>query len=225
MADKQNYLTYTDNTSDNNDKTMENLHKQIIVDNVDVSGCECYSVHREGYCGWFTPCEGDSCQYKLEWALEQLKRKEQECEELKKRVKGEIHLGNRYKEDFVEQFNEAEKLKAENEELKKEKRNFRNFLTNKYNYGSFRPVWGAYLLKRFFKEDLGDFFDEKAYEMADTIEEKEKQLDKYSQAFIEIKEIAEENIRIADLEGLNGVYRRGLAKQILQKISEVIKGY
>ena len=44
---------------------------------------------------------------------------------------------------------------------------------------------------------------------------------KYKQALDEIKEIAEENIRIADLEGLNGVYRRGLAKQILQKISEV----
>lgn len=40
------------------------------------------------------------------------------------------------------------------------------------------------------------------------------------QTLIEIKEIAEENIRIADLEGLNGVYRRGLAKQILQKISK-----
>ena len=34
--------------------------------------------------------------------------------------------------------------------LKREKRNFYNFLTNKYNYGSFRPMWGAYLLKRFF---------------------------------------------------------------------------
>ena len=44
---------------------------------------------------------------------------------------------------------------------------------------------------------------------------------KYEQTLTEIKEIAEENIRIADLEGLNGVYRRGLAKQILQKISEV----
>ena len=44
---------------------------------------------------------------------------------------------------------------------------------------------------------------------------------KYKQALDEIKEIAEENIRIADLEGLNGVYRRGLAKQILLKISEV----
>ena len=46
-------------------------------------------------------------------------------------------------------------------------------------------------------------------------------VDEYKQTLAEIKEIAEENIRIADLEGLNGVYRRGLAKQILQKISEV----
>ena len=57
--------------------------KQIIIDGVDVSGCECYSEHREGYCGWHIPCEGDICLYKLKWALQQLKRKEQECEELK----------------------------------------------------------------------------------------------------------------------------------------------
>ena len=47
---------------------------------------------------------------------------------------------------------------------------------------------------------------------------------KYKNCLTEIKGIAEENIRIADLEGLNGVYRRGLAKQILQKISEVSNG-
>ena len=47
-----------------------------------------------------------------------------------------------------------------------------------------------------------------------------KENNKLKQTLTEIKEIAEENIRIADLEGLNGVYRRGLAKQILQKISE-----
>ena len=34
MTDKQNHFTYTDNTSDNNDKIMENLHKQIIIDNL-----------------------------------------------------------------------------------------------------------------------------------------------------------------------------------------------
>ena len=43
---------------------------------------------------------------------------------------------------------------------------------------------------------------------------------KYEQTLTEIKEITKENIRIADLEGLNSVYRRGLATQILQKISE-----
>lgn len=50
-----------------------------------------------------------------------------------------------------------------------------------------------------------------------------EQLHHYKQVVKEIKEIAEENIRIADLEGLNGVYRRGLAEQILQKISEVME--
>lgn len=59
----------------------------IMIDGVDVSVCEAYSKHREGYCGWYTPCEGDSCSYKLDWALDQLKRKEQECEELKKENK------------------------------------------------------------------------------------------------------------------------------------------
>ena len=52
-------------------------------------------------------------------------------------------------------------------------------------------------------------------------EDIEGTLFKLKQTLTEIKEIAKENIRIADLEGLNGVYRRGLAKQILQKISEV----
>lgn len=51
---------------------------------------------------------------------------------------------------------------------------------------------------------------------------KDLKLKQLSKTLIEIKEIAEENMRIADLEGLNGVYRRGLAKQILQKISEVV---
>ena len=44
---------------------------------------------------------------------------------------------------------------------------------------------------------------------------------KLREILAEIKDVAEASIRIADLEGLNGVYRRGLAKQILQKISEI----
>ena len=43
---------------------------------------------------------------------------------------------------------------------------------------------------------------------------------KLSKTITTIKEIAYENIRIADLEGLNGVYRRGLAEHILQVIKE-----
>lgn len=43
---------------------------------------------------------------------------------------------------------------------------------------------------------------------------------KLSKAITAIKEIAYENIRIADLEGLNGVYRRGLAEHILKVIKE-----
>ena len=48
-----------------------------------------------------------------------------------------------------------------------------------------------------------------------------KENNKLKQTLAEIKDVAEANIRIADLEGLNGVYRRGLAKQILQKVAEV----
>ena len=58
-------------------------------------------------------------------------------------------------------------------------------------------------------------------ELVDLYKAKEQECEELKEALAEIKEIAEENIRIADLEGLNGVYRRGLAKQILQKISEV----
>ena len=102
------------------------------------------------------------------------------------------------------------------EELQREKRNFYNFLTNKYNYGSFRPMWGAYLLKRFFKEDLGNFFDEKTYKMTDTIEEKEKQLYRYSQTLAEIKEIAE-----YELNNLtDSAIHSGRYSEILNKISK-----
>lgn len=185
--------------------------KPNIIDGVDVSGCEYYKT---GDC-LISPVWCDqfyNCDYK------QLKRKEQECEELDKELhknfeeKDKLHLiidrlieasgydrNTASAEDFEDVYEnmryekqQLAQLKAENEELKKEKRIFRNFLTNKYNYGSFRPMWGAYLLKRFFNEDLGDFFDEKAYKMADTIEEKEKQLDKYSQALTEIKQLLED---------------------------------
>lgn len=57
--------------------------KQIIIDGVDVSGCEHYEdlncfAYRDS-CGYPLDCKDNpNCYYK------QLKRKEQECEELKK---------------------------------------------------------------------------------------------------------------------------------------------
>lgn len=95
-------------------------NKQVIIDGCDVSGCECYSEHREGYCGWHTPCEGDICPYKLKWALQQLKRKEQECEELKE---DKIYLQDRVgklERAILRRNKQLDQLKAENEELKRQ---------------------------------------------------------------------------------------------------------
>ena len=57
--------------------------KQIIIDNIDVSGCKYYDVKKLPLynclecINHFKPCLGNNCYYK------QLSRKEQECEELK----------------------------------------------------------------------------------------------------------------------------------------------
>ena len=114
--------------------------KQIIIDGVDVAKCRCFTSEWDfNNCGHI--CKGTECKYKRLWYKKQLKRKEQECEELKHEV---------------ELMMDCSSCKV----------------------------------------------------------------DECKKTLAEIKEIAEENIRIADLEGLNGVYRRGLAEQILQKISE-----
>ena len=95
--------------------------EQIMIDGVDVSVCEAYSKHREGYCGWYTPCEGDSCSYKLEWALDQLKRKEQECEEIKEKYEA-LKLKNQEGYEIVAE------LKHECEEQKKERDYFKQIV-------------------------------------------------------------------------------------------------
>ena len=121
--------------------------KQIVIDGVDVSGCECYNPNIKMDC-LLHPLQSDACKNNPNCYYKQLKRKEQECEELNK----EIHNLNSTI-DFIKVTEHS--------------------AINKYN--------------------------------------------KLKQAVREIKKITEENIRIADLEGLNGVYRRGLAEQILQK--------
>ena len=76
--------------------------KQIIIDGVDVSGCSCIE---NGYCLWvkkyyetgLTPkCEQvKDCYYK------QLKRKEQECEELKEGYSELTDIVSPYMDDFT----------------------------------------------------------------------------------------------------------------------------
>ena len=105
---------------------------------------------------------------------EQLKAKEQECDELKKTV---MYKCPQCGEEYLSPIGAS--LYEENNNLKEEK-------------------------AKYYQQTL----------------DVEIQINELLQTLAEIKEIAEENIRIADLEGLNGVYRRGLAKQILQKISE-----
>lgn len=205
--------------------------KQIIIDGVDVSGCKyidienfeppiCHCVSQRDECEM--PCEDNKdCHYK------QLKRKEQE---LQKAMDNYVQLDLQRVKEYNELVDLYKYKEQECDELKREKRNFYNFLTNKYNYGSFRPMWGTYLLRRFFKEDLGDFFDEKSYEMVDTLEEKEKQLDqlkaeneKLEQTLAEIKEIVEQQCNICEELTHIDEYKdckKCWQGKILQKISE-----
>lgn len=55
--------------------------KPTIIDGVDVSQCKIYSSERVGYCGWYVPCEGRSCFFKIEQALSQLKQSEQNAQD------------------------------------------------------------------------------------------------------------------------------------------------
>lgn len=102
--------------------------KQIIIDGCDVSGCSLYEDNPK-YRMWGTcdcmrsmvdqsgydelagaECKGYNCYYK------QLKRKEQECERLdneNKRLVGEIA------NNFFDELEQLDQLKAENDELKK----------------------------------------------------------------------------------------------------------
>ena len=91
--------------------------KQIIIDGVDVAKCRCFTSEWDfNNCGHI--CKGTECKYKRLWYKKQLKRKEQECEELiNQRDKFEYgnnileHERNNYKQalDEIEEFIEVAK--------------------------------------------------------------------------------------------------------------------
>lgn len=124
MTDKQNYFTYTDNTTDNNDKTMENLHKQIIIDGVDVSWCE----HYTGNIGYLTDknwtcrakIQGTKCEDWSNCYFKNWKRKEQECEELKREIDirscANIELSLEFKK-YKKAIDEIEEIADNNYEI------------------------------------------------------------------------------------------------------------
>ena len=130
-------------------------------------------------------------------------------------VKGEscLHCGSNYCR-FVD---ELDQLKAENEELKTMLKDL-SYENQKFCY---QIEEQTKQLEPFQDEYFKGLDNVVIAELAKKSIRITAENSKLKQILAEIKEIAEENIRIADLEGLNGVYRRGLAEQILQKISEV----
>ena len=113
-------FTYTDNTTDDNDKIMENLHKQIIIDGVYVSGCE---KHGETIAG-ITCGNGERirlaneiitkhklCKDNPNCVYKQLKLKEQECEELKDEIKHYKQIAQYHGNLSVKYTNKSAKYK------------------------------------------------------------------------------------------------------------------
>ena len=100
--------------------------KQIMVNGVDVSGCKLYR-DEVSFVGGETIT--DVCSIWI-W--------QRDYSGLEPSCVMKCHCSdnpNCYYKQFLRKEQEFEKLK-------KEKRNFYNFLTNKYNYGTFRPMWG-----------------------------------------------------------------------------------
>ena len=186
--------------------------KQIIINNVDVSRCD-FLAKEDDYCsysGEYRAYKGQcgcsdeemckdhpNCFYKK--ALNQLKCKEQECEELKEKYKWYDH----YKEQALynknlcnEKSKQLDQLKAENEELKKQ-------------VCGLRPELKFIINKTCCKYNIeAKYYHEKIVEIINN-------LDKYERNLADIKEIAEK----AYDEFGNDVYGIN-PKQILQKISE-----
>lgn len=164
--------------------------KQIMIDGVDVSGCEhydevCLGNHHYKWCK-----DNDNCYYK------QLKRKEQECEELKERLNcncfdpknnnNRCISYNRIAEDYERDLKQLDQLKSEYEEL-------RQFLAKE-------PLALQALQSGYadYKKRSEVFFE---------------MINQYKQTLTEIKEIAEHCYDQADKEN-DGFWT------ILQKISE-----
>lgn len=208
--DKQNYFTYIDNTSDDTDKTMKNLYKQIMIDGVDVSGCcqymprymEDYDIDTLDYCGYhFKPCKDVDVKYCY---YKQLKRKEQECAKWKHQAELGSETTDRLAKELEEKEKELEEIRGElyvtEESLKDYKAHYNRQCEQVEKLKAENDA-----LKN------NDVFSIRLF--------KDK-ADKYEQALKEIKEIVE--IENNDIKVLYDRRTHQRMKQILEKISEVI---
>lgn len=104
--------------------------KQIIIDDVDVSGCLFHSLTTMGYAGYnYCKCFECVCECHNDCYYKQLKRKEQECEELNKWLPIVTRLEEQFKshekaksigyKTYAEQvFTELDQLKQALTEIK-----------------------------------------------------------------------------------------------------------
>lgn len=147
MTDKQNYFTYTDNTSDNNDKIMENLHKQnfgkdidvpnkTIIDGVDVSGCEYFKINRGFNCYKGHNCTDKECRdcYYKNWQrkeqeLKQYKRSKQASYEAIQTKCNELELKNRRLKQTLNEIKEIAEKEVHTRMLFADKKSFCDFDT------------------------------------------------------------------------------------------------
>lgn len=108
--------------------------KQIIIDSIDVSGCEFY----KGYCRIAALCDysGHLCEVTSNCYYKQLKRKEQECEELKIYIESneqQVKEVETLVMDNDSLINGLDQLKAELEQYKKSKQASYEALQTKCN--------------------------------------------------------------------------------------------
>ena len=93
--------------------------KQIIIDEIDVSGCKHYKNRTciADYCLTDMPFGEAKCELNPNCYYKQLKRKEQECEELKRQRQADKGLITSTGKMNYQLIQEYDKLKSENKHL------------------------------------------------------------------------------------------------------------
>ena len=217
--------------------------KQIIIDGVDVSGCEWYSST------YFKPCDGckntPNCYYKQLKRDEQrivelnktIKAKEQECEELKKDLhqnfeeKDKLHLiidrlleasgydtNTASAEDFEDVYENMRYEKQQLDQLKAEKESLKESLKTFSSTLDWALKSQVGLYKRQIDSSVPD-----DWEYEEVLVLVEQYIEKLKQTLAEIKEICNS---VENIENINSLYDAKLsgmflqANKILQKISE-----